>query len=291
MDGHHGGRLLQCAILSLQIVAGCAQPAPGHPSGPSSPQRIVSMTPALTEILFAVGLGEKVVGVTDYCDHPPEAARRARIGGYVNPSVEAILDLHPDLVLVSPAAGNREAALAVRRAGVRLEVIPAESLSEAFAAMESVARICGAEERGRQLLQSVQERIDAVAAKARSLPRVRTLFCVQIDPLIAAGRGTLPSELLELAGGTNIVAAARYPRVGIETVLAEAPEVILQARMDVADPSAARSANAYWSQWASVPAVKQHRVFVFDATIALRPGPRVAEAVELLARLLHGGPS
>ena len=199
-DGHQGGRRLRGAALSLLMAVGCARPSPSRqPSGPegfSSPQRIVSMTPALTEILFALGLGEKVVGVTDYCDHPPEAARRSRIGGYVNPSVEGILGLHPDLVLVSPAAGNREAATAVRRAGVRLEVIPAETLSEAFEAIESVARICGAEERGRKLLQSLQERIEAAASKVRSLPRVRTLFCLQIDPLIAAGRGTLPSELL-----------------------------------------------------------------------------------------------
>lgn len=246
------------------------------------------MTPALTEILFALDLGDRVVGVTDFCDYPPEAARRIHIGGYVNPSVEAILSLHPDLALVSPAAGNRDAALTVERAGVRLEVIPAETLSATYGAIETVARICGVEERGRELVRSIRSRIDGAAADVRDLPRVRTLFCLQIDPLIAAGRGTLPAELLELAGGANIVRAERYPRVGIETVLSEAPEVILQARMDSRDPAADPLAAAYWNRWTTLPAVRYQRVFVFDATIALRPGPRVADAVEQLAALLHG---
>lgn len=245
------------------------------------------MTPALTEILFALGVGERVVGVTDYCDYPPEAATRTHIGGYVNPSVETIISLHPDLALVSPAGGNREAGLAVRRAGVRLEVIPAETLSETYAAILRVAELCGVDERGRALVTSMQARIDATAARWRSEPPVKTLFCVQLEPLIAAGRGTLPAELLELAGGLNVVRAARYPQVGIETVLSEAPEVILQSRMDVADSSGVRQARAYWARWPSLPAVRDDRVFVFDATTALRPGPRVAEAVEQLSGLVH----
>ncbi len=246
------------------------------------------MTPALTEILFALGLGENVVGVTDFCDFPPEAARRARIGGYANPSVEAILSLRPDLALVSPGPGNRDAALAVERAGVRLEVIPAETLSETYGAIEAVARACEVEARGRDLAESIRSRIAAAAERVRDLPRVRALFCVQIDPLIAVGRGTLPGEILELAGGVNVIDSARYPQIGIETVLAAKPEVILHARMDSADPDAGQIAVSYWSRWHAVPAVRDHRVFVFDATLALRPGPRVADAVERLQTLLHG---
>jgi len=245
------------------------------------------MTPALTEILFALGLGESVVGVTDYCDYPPEAARRARIGGYVNPSVETILSLQPDLALVSPGPGNREAALAVQRAGVRLEVIPAETLSETYLAIERVAVACGVEQKGRDLAANVRSRIDAAADRVRQLPGVRALFCVQIDPLIAVGRGTLPGELLELAGGVNVIEASRYPQIGVETVLAAAPQVILHARMDSSDPGAAQQAMSYWRRWGAIPAVRDHRVFVFDATLALRPGPRVADAVERLAALLH----
>ena len=247
------------------------------------------MTPALTETLFALGLGDSVVGVTTYCDYPAEAQQRQQIGGFVNPSVEAILALEPDLVLVSPAAGNRDAALAVRRTGVRLEVVPAETLEDTFLSITKVAELCGVEPRGQVLVRAIRERIDRVRVRVEDLPRVRILFCLQLDPLIVAGRGTLPSELVELAGGVNVVESERYPRIGIETVLTQAPQVILQARMDTPDPTTDRGAREYWRRWPSIPAVTDDRVLVFDGTIALRAGPRIADAVELLARILHPG--
>lgn len=245
------------------------------------------MAPSLTEILFALDLGDRVVGVTSYCDYPAEARELPEIGGFVNPSVEAVLALEPDLVIVSPAAGNRDAALAVRGAGVRLEVVPAETLGDTFEAIRAVAELCGVPERGESLARSLRQRIDRVSESVAGLPPVRALFSVQVDPLIAAGRGTLPAELMELAGGLNVVDGERYPRIGIESVLAEAPEVILQSRMDTSDPDADQASIDYWNQWDSVPAVRDGRVIVFDGTTSLRAGPRIAEAVEFIARALH----
>jgi len=248
------------------------------------------MTPALTETLFALGVADRVVGVTTFCTYPPEARLKPKIGGYLNPSVEAILALRPDLALVSPGPGNRETAQAVRRAGVRVEVIPSETLEGAFSAITRVAGICGAEERGRTLARIMRSRIASTHARVRSLPRVKTLFCLQVDPIIAAGRGTFPSELLELAGGGNVVAPERYPRLGIESVMALGPEVILQARMDKTDPSDLRTELRFWAQWPTIPAMRDHRVFLVDPDITLRPGPRLADAVEYLAALLHPAP-
>jgi iron complex transport system substrate-binding protein len=288
-------RLAAIPFLAVALLAAACSPGSvetnARTESAAIPERIVSLSPALTEILFALDLGERVVGVTDYCDYPAGTSTKARVGGYVTPSVEAILALHPDLVLVSPAAGNRDPALAVRRAGVRLEVIPAETLADTFAAIAEVARLGGARERAAALARSLQERIDAASLGVRYRPRVRALFCMQSDPLIVAGAGTLPAELLALAGGVNVVRAERYPQIGIETVVAEAPEVILLARMVGAGEGEDRAARDAWRRWGSIPAVRDGRVFVFDATIALRPGPRVAEAVERLAALLHGPPS
>ena len=246
------------------------------------------MTPALTEILFALGVGSRVVGVTTYCDWPPEARSLPKIGGYVNPSVEEILALRPDLVLVSPAAGNKDGALAVRRAGVRVEVVEADSISSTYAAIERVGTLCGEDERGRLLAGVLRDLVGKAAARVRGLPRVRTLFCLELDPLIAAGPGTLPAEILELAGGVNIASGGRYPRLGIETVLAEAPQAIVEARMDVPAPRSAKDAGRFWRRWPSIPAVRDGRIHVIDATTALRPGPRIADAVERLAAVLHG---
>jgi iron complex transport system substrate-binding protein len=273
----------------LAALFACAEPATQVESATVAPQRIVSLTPALTEILFAVGAGDRVVGVTQYCDYPPAAKTKPKVGGYVNPSVESVLALKPDLVVVSPGPGNRDAALAMRRAGLRLEIVPAETLEESLAAIELVARLAGAEATGRELAGAVRARLDAVAARVALVPRVRTLFCVQTDPIIAAGRDTLPSQLLELAGGVNVIAASRYPRLDVEAATAARPDLILQSRMDLAsgDPHAE---DSFWKRWPSIPAVANGRVVVLPDDLTLRPGPRVADAAEELAAILHGDP-
>lgn len=275
------------AVGLLTAILACARPPASPVPAVAAPQRIVSLSPALTEILFAVDAGDRVVGVTQFCDFPPAAKTKPKVGGYVNPSVESVLALKPDLVVVSPGPGNRDSALAMQRAGLRLEIVPAETLEESLAAIEGVARIVGAEVTGRELAASIRARLDAVAKRVLAMPRVKTLFCLQTDPIIAAGRGTLPSQLLELAGGSNVVAAQRYPRLDVEAVTAAMPELILQARMDVAN-GAAHAEDAFWKRWPAIPAVAHGRVVVLPDDVALRPGPRVADAVEELAGILHG---
>ena len=234
-----------------------------------------------------MGAGDRVAGVTQYCDFPPVAKTKPKVGGYVNPSVESVLALKPDLVLVSPGPGNRDSALAMRRAGLRLEIVPAETLEDSLAAIELVARHAGAEAAGRDLAAAVRARLDTVAKKVAGTRRVRTFFCIQTDPIIAAGRDTLPSQILELAGGWNVVEAPRYPRLDVEAVAGARPELILQARMDLAsgDP---HTEGAFWKRWPSIPAVARGRVVVLPSDLTLRPGPRVAEAAEELFAILHG---
>ena len=274
-----------CVALLLAVSL-CAADGNAAPARAPAPARVVSLTPTITEILFALGLGKRVVGVTDYCNYPPEAKSLPKIGGYVNPSVEAVLALKPDLVVVSPGPGNRDAAMAMKRAGLRVEVVPAETLDESFTAIETIARLAGVEDTGRGLAGALRAKIAAVSARIKDLPRVRTIFVVQVDPIIAAGRETLPAQLLELAGGVNVVEEERYPRLGIESVAAAKPEVILQSRMDLANPDTGAEA-AYWSRWPTIPAVAAHRVVVLPDDLTLRPGPRVADAVEELAGILH----
>jgi iron complex transport system substrate-binding protein len=271
----------------LAAASACASPSPPAGGTIGVPQRIVSLTPALTEILFAVGAGDRVVGVTQYCDYPPEAKAKPKVGGYVNPSVETTLALKPDLVVVSPGPGNRDAALAMRRAGLRLEIVPAETLDDSLAAIEAVGRLAGAEAAGRELAAHVRARLDAVARRVAGAPRVPTLFCIQTDPIIAAGKGTLPSQLLELAGGINVVGMTRYPRLDVEAVAGAKPDLILQARMDLAAGDA-HVEESFWKRWPTIPAVANGRVVVLPDDLTLRPGPRVADAVEELAAILHG---
>ncbi len=279
-------RVLGIVVLGVAI-AGCSAPPASSGSPVSAPRRIVSLTPALTEVLFAVGAGDRVVGVTDYCDFPEQVKSLPKVGGYVNPSVEAVLALHPDLVVISPGPGNRDAATAMQRAGLHVVPFAAETLEDSLAAIEAVAAATGDGPKGAALAKTVRERLSAVAAKVAGRPRVRALFCIQTDPIIAAGAGTLPSQLLEAAGGTNVVDAPRYPRMDVEAVAAAKPDVILQSRMDVARDDG-RIEAAFWGRWSSIPAVANRRVVVLPDDLTLRPGPRVAEAAEELARILHG---
>ena len=271
--------------LTLAWIAGCG--ATATPPSPPQPRRIVSLSPALTEILFALDLGERVAGVTSFCDWPPEAREKPKVGGYADPSVETILGIRPDLVVVSPGPGNRDAALALERAGIRVEVVPAETLAETLAAFELVARATGVPERGAALAAKVRAQLDGVASRASGQPRVRSLFCVQTEPVIVAGAGTLPSELLEIAGGENVVSLPRYPTLGVETILELAPSVILQSRMDAPPAGSEGSEAAFWRRWSSIPAVREGRVHVLENPLALRPGPRVGEAAEQLEALLQ----
>ena len=268
-----------CALVLLGGVA--ARPEVARPA------RIVSLTPALTEILFAVGAGDRVVGVTEFCDYPPEAKTRTKVGGYVNPSIEAVVALKPELVVVSPGPGNRDAALAMRRAGLRVEVVQAETLDESLAAITSVARMTGNSSEGKALVDRIRSRLDAVSRRVAALPRVPTLFCLQVDPIIAAGKDTLPSQLLEIAGGQNVVTETRYPRMGLESVLAGKPELILQSRMDAPAPGDQGAESAFWERWPQIPAVAKKRVVVLSGGLALRPGPRVADAAEELVAIVH----
>ena len=244
----------------------------------------------MTETLFAVGAGDRVVGVTQFCDFPPDAKTRPKVGGYVNPSVEAVLALSPDLVVVSPGPGNRDAALAMQRAGLRVEIVAAETLEDSLAAIESVARLTGDVERGRTLAASIRAELDAIAKRVAPARPVRAFFCIQTEPIIAAGRDTLPAQLLAVAGGVNVVEAPRYPRLDIEAVAGAKPEIILQARMDLSAGDA-HVEDAFWKRWPSIPAVSSGRVVVLPDDLTLRPGPRVALAAEELARILHGDPA
>lgn len=286
--------LLRRPILPLAVVLAlawglsCDRGPEEAGASPERPERIVSLSPALTEILFAVGAGDRVVGITDYCDWPPDALDRPRVGGYANPSVEAVLALRPDLVVASPGPGNREAVRAMERAGLRVAIFESETLEETLATVRSVARAAGAEARGEAVVRRMKQRIDSVSGRVAHLPRVRTLFCLQVEPIIAAGRGTLPAQILEAAGGENVLADPRYPRLGIESVVALGPDVILQSRMDLPGEGERNAGMDYWQRWPDLPAVKSGRVRMLPGSAALRPGPRVADAVEEIAELLHG---
>jgi iron complex transport system substrate-binding protein len=275
------------AAACLSALAVCA---PG-----ASPQRIVSTAPSITEMLFALGLGDRVVAVTTYCRYPPEAAAKPKIGDYLRPNVEAILALRPDVVLVEKSMIRRALALPAFRGNV-VEIDDAD-LEGVLASIRRIGQVCGVPGRAQQLIHQIRNELDQVRRRTASLPRHRVLLVVgrtpgRIEDLIAAGRNSYLHQLLEIAGGANVVAdaSAAYVKVSLEEVLARNPEIIVDfgdMSQAAPRPDGSRAVARLWSRYPNLAAVRTGRVYGVAADPFVVPGPRVAQAARRLAALLH----
>lgn len=291
------------SLLSLALLASAAPPGPAPAASPlavvddlgrevavpAAARRIVSLAPNLTEIAFALGLGPRLVGVTDFCDFPPEAARVPRVGGVTAPSAERVLALEPDLVLATTAGNGRDEVLALARLGVPVVITDPRDLEGVARSFEVIARAAGVPEAGARLAAEFRRRLAGVRERVAGRPKLRTLVLVWPDPLIAAGPRSFLSRLVEAAGGANALEAgstrwtAQYPTLGVESLLALAPEAIVLASHEGRAESALERLRAF----RQVPAVRDGRVAAIDQAVLVRPGPRLVEAAEALARVLH----
>jgi len=271
----------------LALVLGLVPPA-----RTGEPQRIVSTAPSVTETLFALGVGDRVVGVTTFCRYPEEARVRPKIGGYSNPSLEAILALKPDLVVGD--AGTLTKRLA--ELGVpTLEVRP-EDLRSIEDTIRAIARRVGVPDRGEALVARIAAQRAAVVRAVAGRPRPRTLLLLghsadSLASLYAAGPKSFLGEMLEAAGGENVLADVRtpYPRVSVEEVIGRDPDVILSILSPPADATdAAARARRLWSAYPSLKAVRAGAIRVVADDTIVQPGPRVGEKIAILARALQG---
>jgi len=281
-------------LVPLASLVGCPQtPAPPASATPgAAPARIVSLAPSITETLFAIGAGERVAAVTAHCDWPAAALEKPRVGGYNAPNVELVLAARPDLVIVPREGANRGPFDRLRALGVRVEDVRVTSLDELAPSIERVAALAGRPEEGRALAASVTARIEAVRRAVAGRPLVKTLLAVDHDPLIAAGRETFGDDLIRAAGGLNVASQAlsSYPQLGLEAILSAAPAVIVEAGMAPGDAAMrSEAARLRWARHAEIPAVRDGRVVAIDPDLVVRPGPRLVEGLEALARLLHPG--
>lgn len=272
---------LGAALLALVAVACAAPPAPGARAA-----RVVSLAPSITETIYALGQGGRLVGVCAHCNHPAEATSLPRVGGYLAPSVELVLAARPDLVVVVPSPGNREAVRAIERAGIRVLVLHDRTLADLRDGIRRLADALGVPPEGARLLAQVEAGLAAVRARVAGRPRRRVLLVVGHRPLIVAGGGTLQDELLDIAGGENVAADAgtAWPPFSLEMVAARAPEVIVDAAM-----GSETGGRELFADLTRVPAVAAGRVVRLAPDAIFRAGPRVAEAAELLAGAIHPG--
>jgi iron complex transport system substrate-binding protein len=250
------------------------------------PKRIVSASPSTTELAFAVGLGDEVVAVDKFSNFPPEAASRTSIGSYTEPDLETVLGADPDLVL---ATDVHVAALvpALDRQGIPTLVLSAKNIEGVLLNLLVLGRVSGNEAEAEGVVADLRTRIAAVETRVAGSDPVSVFY--ELDPtLFTTGPGTFIDDVIRRAGGRNIAAAATepYPQLSAEDVIAADPAVIL-----LADEAAGVTpeAVATRSGWTKLSAVKSGRIVVIDPDIGSRPGPRVVDALELIAATLHPG--
>jgi iron complex transport system substrate-binding protein len=260
------------------------------------PQRIVSTTPSITEILYALGLGDRIAGVTRFCRYPPEAQLKPKIGDYTNPNIEAIAALKPDLVIIQ----NNPARLRERLSPMHLRAIEVDqqNIAGIYESIRAIGEAAGVPDRAEKLIGSIRAGLDAVHARAVELKRVRVMFVVgrsqgRLDGLVVVGKASFLNEVLHTAGGENIFedALAPYPKVSLEEVMSRDPEVILDMG-DMADTVGVtdqhkREVVALWDRVATVDAVKQHHVFAIASDFYIVPGPRVIDSARSIFDMLH----
>ena len=251
------------------------------------PRRIISLAPSLTEILYALGAGDAVVGVTDYATYPPEVEIKPSVGGGINPNLEVIVALKPDLIFVSADANRWDTITQLEQLQIPVFGIKPVGIEGVFASIDKVGQVLGGKREAEELVAGMRRRMATVSEKVKGLARPKVLYVIWIDPLIVAGGGTVINGLIDVAGGTNVVRIPGFSRYSLEQVLVHEPDVIVLA-LDGGVPED-REVLRRLPGWREMRAVREGAVRVIDANLINRPGPRIVEAAEFLAGLLHPG--
>lgn len=283
-----------CALALTLVLAACGSPGAEDdgpaPAPAAAPRRLVTLAPNLTEIAFALGLGDRVVGVGSYATWPPEVRELPRLGGLVDPDLERILALEPDLALLLPS--QEEVARRLEAVSIETLVVPVETLDDLEAAILAVARRCRAGAAARDLVASLRREL-----APRPVPGApHTAVVVNRAPgrtegLLVAGPGTWYDELLGRLGAANAFADAplRYPQVGVEEVLARAPGALLELRPEPPSDPLRRRLAADWQGFPTLPAAARGSVFVIGGDWALSLGPRVPLLYRRMEEALRAG--
>ena len=256
-------------------------------SVPAPPKRLIALAPNLTEILFALGLGDRVAGVTNHCNYPPEASLKPRVGSYTHLNVEQIISLSPDLVIGTVDGNERHILDLLEQAHIKVFFVNPRDVRQAIATISTVGLVCGVPEKARQLSGSLTLRVNRVVEVTSARKRPLVFLQIHIQPIMTVNRNTVHHDLIRLAGGDNMTAdePVTYPRISLEEVIRRKPEVILVSSME--REGRFEKARQDWLQWTSIPAVQKGKVHLIDSDLIDRPSPRVVDGLEIMAKLLH----
>lgn len=247
------------------------------------PEKIISLSPATTEIIFALGLGDKVVGNTDYCDYPEEANTKDKIGGFENPNLELILSKEPDIVFT--AAGIQEEVIKkLEEVNITVVCLDAETIEQVMDNILLVGKITGTDSQAEEIVNDIKERMDIVIQAVKGKPMPSVFFEVWDDPLMTAGSGSFIDSLINLAGGKNVASemTEKYANYSLEKLLEADPDYYL-LNNHAHRPEEVKERNSF----KELKAVQENRVFAIEDDLVTLPGPRIIEGLEEIARIIH----
>ncbi len=254
---------------------------------PPRPQRIIALVPSLTEILFSLGLDDRVVGVTDFATYPPAARKKPKIGSFFNLNLEKIISLHPDLIVASMDGKQEKIIASLREFHLPIYRVNPKSLNDIYRSISNLGEITATLPQAHRVILSMKKRVGMVEKRVARLPKVRVFYQVGVDPIVTVNGDTFAADLIRRAGGILVTKKnpVLYPRYSIERVIADNPQVIIISSMS--PTTNYRRFAGTWTRWRSIEAVRLHRVYVIDADLVDRPSPRIVQGLEKIARLLH----
>ncbi len=294
-------RFYPYTVLTLFIIFGLGGPTTADPralhtltdptgrtlQAPVNPQRVVALAPSVTEIVYALGQEARLVGVTRYSNYPAAARQLPKVGSYIHLDVERIVALQPDLCLAVKDGNPIAVVEQLESLGLPVYAVNPIDLERVMQSVTAIGELLDAASMARTITSDMRQRIANVETRiAQTAVRPTVFFQIGISPIVSVGSNTFIHGLIELAGGTNLAAGiAPYPRFSREQVIALAPDVMIISSM--ARAAVFEQVKAEWMQWPAIPAVKRQAVFIAPPDMFDRPSPRLVDALELLAGLIH----
>jgi iron complex transport system substrate-binding protein len=255
------------------------------PANAAAQMRIVSLAPSVTETLFALGAGPEVVGVSQYCDYPPQVRDLPRVGSFLTPNLEAIIALRPTLVVGLELSSDVREIRALNSMGYPVLLVSDDSLEQIEISIEKVGARTNRADEARRLVAQIKTQIAAVQERLANVKTLRALMVVGHQPIVAVGPGTYLDQLMRIARADNIADAVgqQWPHLSMEFIIAMRPEVVLDGAMG----SDQATSNDFWKKYPTIPAVRDRRVYGYAEDPMLHAGPRVGQSLEIIARKIH----
>ena len=254
---------------------------------PIVPKRIVSLAPNITEMIYFLGLGERLVGVTQFSYFPKEAQKKPKVGVYTDVNIEKVVTLNPDLVIAT-ADGNKKADVEMlEEAGIPVYVVNPRKVYQVLDTIERLGTICGVVERAKHLANRLRERVIRITEAVRDRKRPLIFLVINMKPLMSVNQSTIHHDIIQLAGGRNMTEdqPITYPKLGMEEIIKKGPDAIIISSME--REREFEKVQQEWFQWSTLPAVQKGRVYLIDSDLIDRPAPRIVIGLEEMAKLIH----